>query len=422
MKLLLLCLSLAAGLSALTPAQMHVETAKRLLRRGRERDARLELQVALQIEAEQPEARALLASLDGEPTAASATAATEAAAGELEARLRAHLESAEWAYRESDLKAAEGHWREALRLDPAAPGAAAGLARLEAEAYQRDPDRPFDAAVAELYTQAMREVRKGRLLEARRKLEEARVLSPLQPQVLAALERVREGAGAQQAERDAADLLNRGNERLRAGDDAAAAAAFRAALEAKPGLREAEAGLDEIRRRNEAALRVRLDRAARARAAEDWESASREWEAVLALDPVNAAAQEGLREAARRRQNRLLEAQRRREADRLYNAGVDAWQAGDLAGAATQFRLCLALLPGDVEAQRALQSVLKRLDERSAKDRRDAALLLEEGRRLEERGALEEALRSYERALAKDPALNAAAEARQKLEKRLKGL
>jgi len=42
-------------------------------------------------------------------------------------------------------------------------------------------------------------------------------------------------------------------------------------------------------------------------------------------------------EAQARREDEKGLASRRREADRLYNAGVEAWQASDLAAAAARF-------------------------------------------------------------------------------------
>jgi len=141
---------------------------------------------------------------------------------------------------------------------------------------------------------------------------------------------------------------------------------------------------------------------------------------ALALDPEQTGAKEGKEAALARSQQAQNRAQQGREADQLYNAGVEAWSAGDLGLAATRFREVLKLSPDDAEAQKALAAVRRKLDERADKDRLDAANLVEEARKLETRGAPEEALKRYERALAKDPAHAEAAQAKARLLAELK--
>lgn len=421
--LLAACLWATAELAA-GRADAHVRTAQQLLRRGRERDARLELETALALDPQRADVRELLQGLGAPQSASPATqsqAAPQADSG-LAARLEGPLARAASAYKDSDLKAAAAAWNEVLLLDPAQAEAREGLQRLEREAYAFDADQPFDKAVADLYHEGLREARKGRLVEARRKLDEAKALNPAQPQVLAALARVAEGAQTQQSGRDAESLVLEGQRRLAEGEDAKAAAAFSAALAASPGLRAAESGLAQVRERNAAKVGAAAEQGSAALQAQDWAGAAQRFEYALSLDPSHSAAKQGLEQARAQQQSRRSAASQRREADRLYNAGVDAWQAGDLALAATRFREALGVSPQDAEASKALFAVRKKLEERADKDRADAGRLLEEGRTLEERGALDEALRRYQRALAKDPGLSEALQASQSLEKRLKGL
>lgn len=406
-------------------ADAHLRTAEQLLRRGREKDARMELKAALSLEPGRDDIRELLEDLDSGAAALPASPApgsAQAAAEALAAKVEPLLARARSAYHDSELKAAAAAWAEVLRLDPAQPEAQEGLRRLEQEAYRPDAAAPFDRAVADLYESGMREMRKGRLVEARRKLDEARALNPVQPQLLRALALVAEGAQDQQRGRDAQGLVLQGQRHLAEGEDAKAVKAFKAALGASPGLQAAQAGLDEIRQRNGAKVEEAAAQGQAALRRGDWTAAGRSFRLALGLDPEHAAARQGLAELQALQKGRRNAAALRREADRLYNSGVEAWQAGDLALAAARFRDCLAVAPGDAEAAKALAAVHRRLDERAAKDRGDAQRLLQEGRTLEGRGALEEALRRYERALARDPSLAEAAEAKAGLEKRLKGL
>jgi tetratricopeptide (TPR) repeat protein len=429
-----LALAILASLLAVAPlaasnasarADAHLRDAQTLLRRGRAKDARLELQAALTLAPGRPDLVELLQSLDsGAPKALSSAAAgpePEAALliEGLEARLERPLARARASYKDNDLRAAATAYREALQLVPGNAEARAGLQRIEDEAYRHDADQPFDRAVADLYEEGMREMRKGRLVEARRKFDEAKALNPAQPQLLRALGAVAEGAQRQQGSRDAASLVLEGQRHAAAQDDAKAAAAFSAALEASPGLQAAQAGLDQVRRRNRQRVAGAIKQGEQALQSRAWDAAQRHFELALSLDPAEPQARQGLALARARQQSLRSAAAQRREADAHYNAGVDAWQAGDLAQAAVRFRDALAVLPEDAEAAKALAAVRKKLEERADKDRQDAVRLLDEGRTLEGRGALDEALRRYERALAKDPGLAPAADARQGLQQRL---
>jgi tetratricopeptide (TPR) repeat protein len=413
MKLLLLSLMAAGAALQAGPVERHLQAADKLMRRGRLQDARLELEVAQRLAPQREDVRQRLEGLSG---GAAAPAAASPTVGGEEARVEAALAQARAAYRDSDLKGAVEGWRRALQLRPGEKEAEAGLARLEAEAYHRDADQPFDQSVADLYEAALRESRKGRLLEARRKLEDALALNPTQPQVKAALAGLETGAQQQQEHQDAEALVLAGRQALKDHDLAAAGRAFQQALVQAPTLVSAQQGLAEVRTLGGKEARAALKKGQQALDQGDWTEAEAQFNLAQALDPVLEDARSGLQAARAKSKKARNAAEQRREADRLYNAGVEAWSAGDLGAAAGHFREVLRVDPQDAEATAALQAVRRKLDERAEKDRLDAVRLLEEGRTLEGRGAPEQALERYGRALAKDPALAEAGQAVKRLQ------
>jgi tetratricopeptide (TPR) repeat protein len=417
----------ATGLLWADSAEGHLQAAEKLLRRGRVRDAREELLVAQRLAPQRNDVAQLLASLETGAAPLTGSAATldlSASAGAdaaptpeagVRSKVEAALAQARSAYRESDLKGAAEAWRRALQLQDGEREASEGLERLEREAYHRDADQPFDSSVSDLYDAAMREARKGRLVEAKRKLEEAQTLNPMQPQVKAELAELAGGAQQQQAGRDAEQWVLEGRRALKEKDWAKAGKAFQEALKQAPNMNAAREGLAEVRAQGAAQAGKALQDGQGALDQGRWEEAERQFSLALALDPESEEAQEGRRAAQQRAVRAQNVASQRHEADRLYNAGVDAWGQGDLGLAASRFREVLKLVPGDPEAQKALAAVRRKLDERVEKDRGDAQRLVEEGRNLEAHGAPEEALKRYQRALAKDPSQNEAAAGQQRL-------
>jgi tetratricopeptide (TPR) repeat protein len=403
--------------------------AQKLMRRGRLKDAKVELLVAQRIAPQREDVAQLLASLDPAsegvvaqassvtPSAAPATASAAVAAEDtgVSARVEAALAQGRAAYRESDLKGAAEAWHRALQLRSSEKDAAEGLGRLDRELYHRDADQPFDQSVFDLYDAGMREARKGRLVEAKRKLDEALALNPTQPQVKAALAGLAPGAQQQQAGRDAEQWVVEGQTALKDNDWAKAGTAFQQALKQAPSLGAAREGLAEVRARGSVQAQKALKAGQEALAQSLWDEAEKQFSLALAVDPELAEAQSGKQAALQKAVQAKSSASQRREADRLYNAGVEAWGSGDLGLAASRFRDVLKLAPEDAEAQKALAAVRKKLDERVEKDRADAVRLVEEGRTLETRGAPEEALKRYQRALAKDPAQAEAAQAQTRL-------
>jgi tetratricopeptide (TPR) repeat protein len=430
-KMLLSLMGLAlAGLAWGGAVESHIEAAQKLMRRGRLKDAKMELQVAQKIAPQREDVAQLLASLEpgGEGSVSAASSLSPVAEAvvtpsddaAVRAKVEAALAQARAAYRESDLNGATEAWRRALQLQPAEKEASEGLARLEREAYHRDPDQPFDQSVADLYDAGMREARKSRLVEAKRKLDEALALNPMQAQVKAAIAGLAPGAQQQQAGRDAEQWVLDGQTALKESDWAKAGAAFQQALKQAPSLGAAKDGLAQVRARGAAEAQKALKAGQEALSQSHWDEAEKQFSLALAMDPEMTEAQSGKQAAQQKAVQAKSSASQRREADKLYNAGVEAWGTGDLGLAASRFRDVLKLAPGDAEAQKALSAVRRKLDERVEKDRTDAVHLVEEGRTLETRGAPEEALKRYQRALAKDPAQSEAAQAQTRLLAELK--
>jgi YaiO family outer membrane protein len=142
--------------------------------------------------------------------------------------------------------------------------------------------------------------------------------------------------------------LESGNERLRAGEYAGAAAAFRAALVTSPGNRDARYGL--------------------ARALSftgDFAGGEREYREILAVDPGDVEARLGLSDvlAWQKKYGESIEVLAALAADRpddvevlLRQGKVSLW-SGDLETARLRFEKALSLSPGNAEAVRGIAAV-----------------------------------------------------------------
>ena len=418
LKVCLFVLLSVAGTAWGGSVEIHVQAAEKLMRKGRLKDARVELLVARRLAPKREDVAQLLASLDAGTL--TSTAALDAPAAKVPSQVETALAQGRAAYRESDLKGATEAWRRALQLQPGEKEATEGLARLEQEAYHKDADQPFDQSVADLYDACLREARKGRLVEAKRKLDDALALNPMQPQVKALRQSLAEGAQDQQANLDAEEWVHSGQSALKEGDWGKAGAAFQQALKQAPSLGAAKEGLALVKARSGEQAQKALRSGQKALDEGRWDDAEKQFSLAVAMDPELLAAQAGKQAALQRSSQAKNQASQRREADKLYNAGVEAWSAGDLGLAASRFRDVLKIDEKDPEALKALQAVRRKLDERADKDRLDASRLVEEGRTLETRGAPEEALKRYERALTKDPGQAEAAKAKERLLAELK--
>lgn len=398
--------------------ERHLNAGRELMSEGRSKDALDEFKAAQAIDPNRADVKeALSRARSGAPQSRArvkAKAGPTPTSGELRAKVEFALSQARLAYRDSDLKAAQNAWNKALQLDKSNAEAKAGLERLAAEAYRADADAPFDSSVKDLYEGALREARKDKLVEAKKKLEEARALNPSQPQVASLLDTIESGAYAQAVARQADEAQRQGERALKASDWPSARSAFEVALSLRPADPAAQDGLKRLKEASQGALHELLAKASKA--ADDG-AAIAAYEQALAIDPGSQAAQEGLNQAMARRASREGQLSAKSRADALYNQGVEAWQAGQLALASQRFKQSLELAPEDAEAKKALEALRVKLSAQVDKDRAEALSLMDEGKRLEAKGKLKDALAAYERAASKDKFLASAAEAAERLKK-----
>ena len=121
------------------------------------------------------------------------------------------------------------------------------------------------------------------------------------------------------------------------------------------------------------------------------------------LLPSNTEARKGLARCALGAREKRAAAERRTKATRWYNLGVSAWEAGRLADAAAAFKKVGKINPADKDAGLALEKVQARMDAHAGEDAREAGRLFHQGKELEKRGQLEEALGLFRKALVRDP-------------------
>jgi tetratricopeptide (TPR) repeat protein len=404
-------------------AERHYQAGLALLAQSHFKDAAEELDVAGQLAPERADIKAALEQAHQKKPGALPVAAKTAEApldlDATQARLKAEpvLAEAKEAYRESELEHAADAWNRALLLDKDSSEAKAGLAKLSAEAYKKDADQPFDSSVGDLYNAALREARKERYVEAQKKLEEALSLNPVQGQVKELLEKIQTGAFAQQGSMDAEASLRQAEAALEAGDLALARQNIDLSLNLKPGNPQAEKDL--ALERSKAAPQIKALMAKAGQSSD--EAAQALYRQVLAMEPGQAAASEALKKVQARLQQGRSQASLKQKVDQAYNDGVDAWQAGRLAEAATHFKDCLELQASDDEARKALDLVEAKLASQIDKDRAATVSLMQQGKDFEERGQLKEALDAYSRVAAKDQGNTQAAQALSRLGKELQG-
>lgn len=399
------------------PAGRHLKEGMKLLEKGRSKDALRELEVAQTLAPERPDIQeALKRAKNGENAAAPLPTVlpTPLTNSEARARVRAALKEAREAYRDSSVSAASTAWTRALQLDANCQEAKDGLALLADEAYKKDADAPFDSSVADLYDAALREARKERLLEARKKLDEALSLNPSQAQLKSLMARIESGAYAQGAARRADEALREGERALAAGEWATARQAYDEALSLRPDDKAAKSGLSRLKEKSRAPIDELL---AKADKASDDASAISYYKRVLEIDPAHERALEASARRVARQRKQMNAAARKVETDALYNQGVEAWQAGQLGLASEKFKAVLEIAPDDAEASKALESVRSKLSGQIDKDRAAARELMKEGAELEKKGKLKDAMAAYKRASAKDGSYQEAAEAVARLKK-----
>lgn len=416
---LLLCLLPALAMAGANDelVDRHLKDGMKLLEKGRTKDAMAEFKVAQALAPVRTDvAEAIKRAETGAPaTLPLATSVpTPVSDAEIKAKLQGALKEARDAYRESDLNTAKSAWNRALLLDKSSAEAKEGLARLADEAYKKDPDAPFDSSVAELYEAALREARKDHLVEARKKLAEAQSLNPSQAAVKALISKIESGAFAQAGLRRADEALREAERALQAGEWAAARRAYDEALSLRPGDTAAADGLKRLKAKSQGAVDELLAKASKAT---DDRSALSYIKAALEIAPDDASIMERFKKAEARVQKSEGAASAKARANALYNQGVEAWQAGQLALASERFKQVLELTPADAEAQKALETVHAKLSTQIDRDRADAISLVKEAKSLEAKGKLKDALDAYQRASAKDNSLAEASGAVDRLKK-----
>ena len=305
-------------------------------------------------------------------------------------------------------------------LDPSNQVAKRGLARLSLEHYQADADQPFDQTISQLYVEALREMRKERFVEALAKLEEGLKLNPTQIQVKRLKAEVETQALIQAGERDAAALCEAGRSLLAENSYLEAKGAFERALGVDPSADCAKQGLQAHASAAKPYASGLNEKALKLEKLGLHDQAEGLFAQVLDLFPDTKSAQEGLKRAASNSRNLKQQGKLQEEARQWYNQGVEAWEAGRLADAASAFKQVLQRQPDDKEADLALTKVQQRLDTQLSKYAQEAVRLYEKGKELEERGQLEEAHASYQKAAARDSTYGAALEAAARLEAELK--
>jgi len=121
------------------------------------------------------------------------------------------------------------------------------------------------------------------------------------------------------------------------------------------------------------------------------------------LDPESEQARQGLQKARGLAQAQERSAAQGQSLKALLGQGRQALAAEDADQAERSFSKALALSPDSAEASRGLEKARQLLNARKGQDRQAAAELLAQAGRLEEQGALEEALATARKALARDP-------------------
>jgi len=396
MRLALLLALLLPGLSlvaAAGPAEEHLKLARALMAKGRRLDAAEEYRVALRLAPEDTEAADALSSLQagGVPAAPS------------HSRALAELADGQAAYRESRLDLAEISFRQALAVDPGSSEAKDWLARLQAERFQHDADQPFDSAVADIFEAALKLARQGRADDAVQKLGEALKLNPGQPQVLGQMERLKGQAADQRKARSASELCQRGAKALAAGDLAEAFASYQQALAAAPKDPVARQGLEAVRGKAQPLALARCQAGSEALVQGRPEAALIAFRQAADLDPELEQARQGLQKARSLAEGQERSLAQGQDLKALLGKGRQALAAEDADQAERCFSKALALSPDSSEASRGLEKARQMLKGRKSQDRQAAAELSAQAGRLEEQGALEEALALAQKALARDP-------------------
>jgi len=234
--------------------------------------------------------------------------------------LQEAISSGESALARGDVGEARDSFGLALAMDPAHAAAKAGIARA---ARIEQTLAIVDAAVADEHA--------GRVAAAERGYRQALGIDPAAPGAAAGLERIT----SRRTQEAYAAAMSRGLADMAAGRVEVARAAFRQALELRPASREAADALASLEQRQRGDALRQVDRRARAaEEAERWDEALAAWNEAAALEPSLVTAREGIaRTAPRAELQRGIEALNR-EPERLWSAEGRAEARRLLAAAA----------------------------------------------------------------------------------------
>lgn len=111
---------------------------------------------------------------------------------------------------------------------------------------------------------------------------------------------------------------------------------------------------------------------------------------------------------------------RQEQARQWYNRGVDAWQSGEDFKARRHFARALKLKPRDPDTLQAIRKIDQKLADQKKGRQKEVGGLIKEARRLEGLGALEQALKLWDKVLFIDAGNPAALQARENLARQVR--
>ncbi len=204
-------------------------------------------------------------------------------------------------YKSSQLDDAQSQWSNALKIDPTFAKAKTAMAMLAEEKYQEDRNVPFDELVQSSYEEAMKLFRQEKYPEALVKLKEAAKMGPNQPQVNLLLKRCQGKIDAKENVDSILEHTAKAREAQAKALTETALAEWDEVLKLDPDDKEArnakEVLSSAVLQENAGRIKALLAKARQLGDQGDWVGAKKCYEDVLALNPADQEAQEGLAQA-----------------------------------------------------------------------------------------------------------------------------
>lgn len=410
----------AAPLGIARAADKHEALGDEYYRRNRLGEARAEWRLALELDPRRTAlARRIEEAEDG--TAADAAATGVAAAAEdLELNIAKELRGAERCYRLSRLQEAELAWRSILEMEQGNTTAAAGLRRLQEEAYQADSGRAFDRTTEELYHEGMLAYRRQDWAAAESKLAEAANLNPEQTQVREFLRRTRGQLARLRDQERAARLAAQAQAAEQARCWGEAHRLWQEAARMQPPPAAAAEGVSRTAQALAAAAAVRLRAADQAWREGRCREALAGYENVLELLPEQPEALAGAARARRRLNAQKQAVDARAAAQQHYAAGAALERKGDWSGALREWETASAADPQNTALKAEVARMRARESEAKEQIRRRAQARYEDGLAAYQRGELNLALTAWKETLELDPAHEKASTNLKRIEQEMK--